>query len=240
MTELSKVIQPFLQLMNWLLPPSCLLCGAVNQQIICEGCISDLPYHHEYPTCYSCGAVLPKRVTVQILCGRCLQTKPYYTHTQALYCYEFPVNILIHAVKFRDNLGLLRTLAQFMADHYAFDGHPDVLIPIPLHPKRLRERGYNQALELARPISRVSGIPIDTQTCKRIKYTSRQTQLTAQERAKNLKDAFFVEPNAADWQHVVLIDDVVTTGTTVNELAKALYYAGVERIDVYCCARTSH
>jgi ComF family protein len=114
---------------------------------------------------------------------------------------------------------------------------PDVIMPVPLHPSRLRERGFNQALELAKPIGREFDIPIDTKSCKRIKATATQSTLDKKIRIKNMRGAFeIVQP--LDCKHLVLIDDVVTTGTTVNELAKILKANGVQRVDVWALART--
>jgi len=115
---------------------------------------------------------------------------------------------------------------------------PEIIIPVPLHRTRLRERGFNQALEIARPIARSLSIPVDYKSCERVRKTSAQSLLPAAERRKNIKGAFRVtRPIAA--RHVAILDDVMTTGHTVQELAATLRKAGVERIDVWVVARTS-
>lgn len=113
---------------------------------------------------------------------------------------------------------------------------PHYLLPVPLHPERLRERGYNQALELARPLSRILGIPIAHRLCTRRRATLAQTSLDGGERRRNLRGAFL--PSLGEMpRHVAIIDDVVTTGTTVEELARTLRLAGVEVVEVWACAR---
>ena len=113
---------------------------------------------------------------------------------------------------------------------------PEVIIPVPLHSSRYRERGFNQSLEIARILSRRLVIPLDYRSCSRIHATQAQTQLDAKERARNLKKAFAIT-KPLPYTHVAILDDVVTTGATVNELAKMLRQAGVKRIDVWACAR---
>jgi ComF family protein len=116
---------------------------------------------------------------------------------------------------------------------------PEVLIPVPLHVHRLRQRGYNQALEIARHLSRQLQIPLDTYSCQRVLDTPHQQGLSATERKRNLKQAFRVN-KPLGYRHVALIDDVMTTGTTLNILAALLRRQGVERIDNWCLARTPH
>jgi ComF family protein len=134
-----------------------------------------------------------------------------------------------------------RVLSKLMIERlmqvYAHSDLPEVIIPIPLHPRRLAERGFNQALELARPISKALRIPLAYRNFLRVRNTVTQTTLTKKYRAKNLKNAFVFKKYQA-FNHVALIDDVVTTGCTVNEMSRVLKKAGAKRIDVWCCART--
>lgn len=113
---------------------------------------------------------------------------------------------------------------------------PDILLPVPLHSSRLRQRGYNQALELARPIAKQLGLQLDTRSCTRKKLTSDQVGLSASKRKTNLKGAFEVNCSFKD-KHVAVIDDVMTTGSTVNELSQQLIRAGARQVDVWVCAR---
>ena len=124
-----------------------------------------------------------------------------------------------------------------MAQHLMIEPRPDVLIPVPLHPKRLRYRGYNQSLELAKCLTRQTGILFNHTACQRIKNTRPQVGLSAFDRQTNIKDAFTVRRLKPHWQHIAIIDDVMTTGGTVKELTNQLINAGVQRVDVWCCAR---
>jgi ComF family protein len=124
-----------------------------------------------------------------------------------------------------------------MGQRLIIQPRPQVLIPVPLHLTRLRQRGYNQSLELAKVIAKHTGIPIAFQACKRIRNTPPQTSLSGKQRQTNVKGAFEIIKIAPDWQHIALIDDVMTTGSTVAELARVFREAGVERVDIWCCAR---
>lgn len=114
---------------------------------------------------------------------------------------------------------------------------PEVIIPVPLHKARLRERGYNQALELARPVAHILQIPIDKHCCQRVKNTQAQSLLRAKERKQNIRGAFVVAETLS-YKHVAVIDDVITTGYTIREFCGKLRCAGVQRIDVWSCAKT--
>lgn len=111
-----------------------------------------------------------------------------------------------------------------------------MLIPVPLHPRRFRQRGFNQAVEIAKPISRRLNIPLNTHCCVRTRYTTPQFELPAKQRIKNLKNAFVVN-NPPNVNHIAIIDDIVTTATTVNELAMQFRKSGVEKVDIWSFAR---
>lgn len=177
----------------------------------------------------------------QPLCGACLTSPPAFDKTHTLFPYRDPIMQLIIKLKFGGALSHAQTLGQLMAkkirgEWYLNQALPDIIIPVPLHAKRLRERGFNQALEIARPISAQLNIPIDTKGVKRIRHTAAQSGLTAKERKQNIKNAFNVNGSYADL-HIAIIDDVVTTGQTMRELCQTLKNNGCKRIDVWCCAR---
>ncbi len=221
-----------LQVVFNLFSQTCYLCGNSSTEAICNPCKKYLPYQTN--TCLSCAKLLDEVG----ICPECKQNPPPYTHTQAIFSYTYPIDKLIKLAKFQQNLTILKLLANLMAQDLIMEPRPNVLIPVPLHSKRLRQRGYNQSLELAKIISKQSGIPVNTRACKRIKNTRPQTSLlNAQQREENLAKAFKIKKRLASWQHIVLIDDVMTTGTTVKQLALAFKAAGIARIDVWCCAR---
>ncbi len=176
-----------------------------------------------------------------LLCGQCLQKAPPFDVTYALYLYEAPITKLILALKFNQALVNARVLGELLAtaalqSWYKTRSLPTVIIPVPLHPTRLKERGFNQSLEIARPLAKALKLPIDTDHCKRNKVTAPQSTLLAAERRDNVKGAFTVSGHFAG-QHVAVIDDVITTGSTVTEFCNVLKQHGAQTIDIWCCAR---
>jgi len=221
---------------HWLFPQSCFLCGDISTKVICAACLADLPY--QGAACIYCAKSLDSEKITAEVCPQCRKELPPYTHTQALFSYTYPITTLIPVAKFHQNLAVLNLLGYLMAQFMVIEPRPDVLIPVPLHPRRLRQRGYNQSLELTKCITKETDIPLDNKACKRIKYTKPQTSLTSsQQRQENLIDAFQVISIKPHWQHIILIDDVMTTGSTVKELTLEFKKAGMKRVDVWCCAR---
>ncbi|MCL5801361.1 MAG: ComF family protein [Gammaproteobacteria bacterium] len=220
----------------WLYPPACVLCGsAVKEGDLCSGCAGELPYNAA--ACARCALPLPSAAE---LCGQCLQDLPSYDSAVSLFRYAYPADHLILRLKFQAQLHLARALGELLARHLKreIQTMPEIIIPVPLHRTRLRERGFNQALEIARPIARSLSIPVDYKSCERVRKTPAQSLLPAAERRKNIKGAFRVtRPIAA--RHVAILDDVMTTGHTVQELAATLRKAGVERVDVWIVARAA-
>ena len=222
-------------ILDWLYPPTCLLCGdpGHDRLDLCRPCAESLPYIEA--ACPRCA--LPLAAETPQLCGACQNTPPAFDAAHALFHYEEPARYLIRSLKFGARYPSGRLLGTLLAERLRDRAErPQALIPVPLHPGRYRERGFNQALEIARTVSRRLGIPLDLDACRRIRATPAQAQLSARERRKNLRRAFVARPNLA-YRHVAILDDVVTTGTTVNELAKTLRRAGVERIEIWACAR---
>ncbi len=220
---------------DWLFPPTCLLCGDAGYggRDLCAACFECLPYN--VPACPRCGQSLP--FEGDIPCGDCQKTPPAFDRTFALFRYEEPVRHLIHALKFHARYPCARLLGGMLGDALReVEEKPQCIIPVPLHLGRYRERGYNQATEIARAVSRRLQIPLDLHSCIRVHATQPQSELTSRQRLRNVKKAFaMAKPIKAE--HVAILDDVVTTGATVNELAKVLCMAGVKRIDVWACAR---
>ena len=209
---------------------------------ICLSCQTGLPF--QTLACYRCASPLHGIKDDMALCGRCLTDPPSYDRTLSAFRYAYPVDQLIHDLKFNRKLAIARLLGELMAQqitkrvHLTSPSLPQMIIPVPLHPARLRERGYNQATELARPIARALNIPIDYRHCQRPRATAIQSDLPASERPRNVKGVFSVVKKIPV-RHVVIVDDVMTTGATVAELATTLRNAGVEKIDVWVCARAA-
>ncbi|PKM13090.1 MAG: phosphoribosyltransferase [Gammaproteobacteria bacterium HGW-Gammaproteobacteria-3] len=222
---------------DYLLPPTCILCANPGEggMDICRACKDQLGKNT--PCCYRCGALFVQHTPRPLLCGACQKSPISFDETHAPFIYQGAIRYLISGLKFRAEFKNARLLAMLMAEHLAtLAEHPEFLVPVPLHPSRYRERGFNQALEIARTLGREMGIPVHFDGCIRQRNTPHQIDLASKQRRKNMKNAFAVRhfPNAG---HVAIIDDVMTTGATASELAMAMKRAGAARVDVWVCAR---
>ena len=159
------------------------------------------------------------------------------TETHAAFVYGFPLDRLVPRLKFHNDLAAGRLLSELMAEGFAALPKPLALVPVPLHATRLRQRGYDQALELAKPLAQALGIPLHADALLRQRATAAQSELDAEARQRNLRGAFALHAGHALPQHVALVDDVMTTGATLQAAAKALLRAGVVRVDAWVCAR---
>lgn len=219
-------------------PARCLLCGdpGCDDRDLCAACARVLPWNHA--ACLRCALPLPQAsASGSMVCGACLRRPPPVEATHAAFVYGFPVDRLLPRLKFHNGLASGRLLAQLGADRFADARRPDAVIAVPLHPARLRARGYDQALELARPLARRLGLPLRDDVLLRTRATAPQSRLDARARRGNLRHAFRVRTGAALPAHVALFDDVMTTGATVHAAAHALRRAGVARVDAWVCAR---
>ena len=216
-------------------PSRCLVCGERGhaRRDLCQPCAEALPWNRS--ACAHCALPLP--VDAGQRCGHCLRHASPLHVTHAACVYAFPVDHLLPRFKFHRDLAAGRLLAQLMADTFGAHERPQALVPIPLHRNRLRARGYDQALELARPLARALRIPLCADRLQRIRATSAQSELSASARHRNLRGAFGVRMGSVLPTHVALIDDVMTTGATLHAAAKALHRAGVARVDAWVCAR---
>ena len=229
---------------NWLdiiqdclLPPTCILCGnpGYGSRDICCACYAQLPRNNL--CCYRCAEILETPIIAPMLCGRCLSRTPAFDRSHAPFIHQGAIRHLIGSLKFGANYTNARLLGMLLVEHLTLNAErPELILPVPLHPARYRQRGFNQAIEIARTVAKEMLIPLDLSSCHRHRDTPHQTTLPAKKRRKNLKHAFsLVKPIHA--RHVAILDDVMTTGTTAHELAALLKKAGVNRVDVWVCAR---
>lgn len=222
---------------GWLWPPQCALCGRPGQQglDLCAACEADLPLNDN--VCEHCAEPLPRELTQPTLCGACLQRPPSFDACVAPFRYAFPIDRMIQRLKYGRELCHGRILGQLLARHLARrDTRPELVIPVPLASRRYRERGFNQARELAAPLCRSLELTLRSDLVTRLRETREQAGLDRTERSKNMRDAFaLVAPLHA--RHIAIVDDVVTTGSTVNDLSKLLRSAGAEWIEVWAVAR---
>lgn len=224
----------------------CVLCGSPSGRgmDLCVPCEGDLP--RITAACHRCAIPLPASET-QPLCGQCLSTKPPQTCAIALYAYDFPIDQLISQMKFSRQMKYARVLGQLLAQrlvhYYAEERLPDAIIPVPLSRQRLQERGFNQASLLAKPVAKALNIPLLKFHCVRSRHTEAQSGLGAKTRRDNVRNAFalrkpLVDKQQQGLQHIALVDDVMTTGATLESLAKTLLQHGIERLDFWTIART--
>jgi len=223
-----------------LLPQLCLCCGAVSQShSLCDDCRLDLPWTGN--ACPQCG--LP--ATSSGHCGRCLLHPPAFDRCIVPLQYQFPLPSLIARFKQRRRLSYGAALAQLLATHLQQTlpviELPELIVPVPLHWWRRARRGFNQAELIADDCGRALGITVDTRLLRRRYATPSQQSLGRQQRQRNLQAAFDITPqrrNGVMPRHVALVDDVVTTMSTCDALARLLKQHGVARVDVWAIART--
>jgi len=228
-----------LRIQGLLLPPSCVLCGDRGQPPVldlCRPCSDDLPANEH--ACSHCAAPLPASVAQEPVCGRCLRHAPRFDRAFVPYRYAYPLDQLLRAFKYRGVLAYGRVLGTLLAERAAAREArlPELIVPVPLHPSRHRERGFNQASELARPLAQRLGIGCEPRICRRIRATEDQTELDARSRRRNVRSAFEVQ-GTQGLRHVAILDDVLTTGSTANEIARVFKRAGVRTVEVWAIAR---
>ena len=219
----------------WLFPLRCIVCGEPGSagRDLCGPCHAALPW--QGPACPRCALPTPAGET----CGGCLPlASPPLEAVRAVFDYAFPLDRLLPRLKFHHDFAAGRVLVQCMVERLRAVPPPDAIIPIPLHHARLRRRGYDQALELARPLARALRLPLHANLLRRCKATGAQSRLDAEARRRNLHGAFVVHGGTPP-PHVVLVDDVMTTGATLEAAARALRRAGARRVDGWVCARVA-
>ena len=224
-----------LDALQFLLPTSCILCNGstLGGLCLCPGCLDDLPVHSI--SCNLCA--LP--IGAPGICGKCLRKPPAYDAVTSPWLYESPVSHLVQQLKYSHRFEVARLFAaQLFELAQSADSQPDLLISVPLHRTRLRRRGYNQAWEVTRRLSKLSGIPASHILCKRIRATPSQTGLTAKQRRHNLRDAFRVTEDVQGL-HIAVVDDVMTTGSTLQAIAEVLKQSGASKVTGLVAARAA-
>lgn len=232
MMPAMSIFQPG-SLLNRLLPPLCAFCSTpTGSSLCCDRCSALL--RRNRVSCGHCAS--PMHAAPGSLCGRCQVSPPPYFLAAAPLTYEFPVDTAIKAMKFRRHLYYLPVFGDLLASTIAqtFDDI-DALVPVPLHRWRHALRGFNQATELCRIIRRHTGLPI-VATVTRVRATKTQSGLSAEERRRNLRGAFSVS-GPMEFRHLLIVDDVMTTGATCSQLARVLLAAGADKVSVLTIAR---
>ena len=211
---------------------SCFLCRGKAGALLCEPCDADLPrLGAEF--CPRCALASPAGA----VCGRCLTQPPHYDATVAALAYRFPADVLVQALKFRAELALAPFLARLLAEKLRGTAAVDFILPVPLSARRLRERGYNQALEIARDLAGATRARLAPELCERPRDTPSQMDLPIAQRATNVRGAFEC-PRLIEGARIAVLDDVMTTGATLDEIAATLKRAGAARVVNWVVART--
>ena len=241
---------------------NCVLCTQnINQNInqnnknthpsihaVCRACLNDLPWHPK-TSCPQCGLESSASASINIVCGSCLNSPPDFDATKAVFLYAYPIDAMMQRYKYGNMLNLGDTFGEFLAEKAALDflnyNHIDLIIPMPMHPQRLKERGFNQALEIAKVLDKLlcknHKQKLDYKSVTRQTLTPPQASLPLKERVKNIKGAFKVNADKLDkiqGKRIAIVDDVMTTGASLNELAKTLKKAGASHVECWVIART--
>lgn len=215
------------------LPAQCLLCAAPARAAnLCEGCRADLPLLPS-PHCPVCA----EPTLAGEVCGACLAHPPRFDRVLAPAAYAYPLDRLIQSFKYSGNLPVAPLLAELMLPVIQAEPLPDVIVAMPLSTERLRERGFNQSLEIARLIGARIGVAVDTDACIRVRHSEAQSALPFKRRADNIKGAFVCMDDLGG-KSVAVVDDVLTTGSTLNEFARVLKARGAARVAGWVAART--
>lgn len=214
----------------------CLLCLAPCDTSLCLGCYEDLPWLGNH--CQQCALPLPH----QGICGHCLTQSPAFDQVWTPWLFESPIKELIHQFKYQGNLRSEHLLTSLTASYFhsrwqltPFDF--DLILPVPLHYRRLFMRGFNQAYQLANAIGKRLQHPVDNHVIRRMRHTLKQEGLSAKQRKTNLLHAFAINTSVKD-KHILLVDDVITTGATAQAISQLLKQQGAKTVNLICMART--
>lgn len=211
----------------------CVLCGSMSHSgLWCQACDAAMPYL-DMPHCPICAQPTPRGE----VCGHCLKKPPLFSRTIAVYIYQFPVDQLIQAMKYREQLALAQIFSEKLLQRTDKNCLPDYVIPMPLHPAKLKSRGFNQAQLIAALLAKSLHLPLLARACHRLRDTPSQTSLPWKERSKNMRGAFGCNIDLSG-RHVALVDDVFTTGASLNALADAVQKQGAREISAWVVART--
>lgn len=232
---MSSLVNLSRNLLDWLIPQSCLLCAAKAQQALCPPCRRELPWLRQ--ACRVCALPL----TTGDVCPECLHKTPSFNCCVAAFEFAQPVGGLINQFKhqrnYRNGKVLSEALVERVQSHYMSQRLPEAIVPIPSHWRRLLQRGFNQAVFVGQELQTALSLPL-LPCLRRNHATTRQQGMDRKARLKNLQQAFATKPSSSLPRHVALVDDVLTTGATTEAASQVLKNAGIETVDVWVLART--
>lgn len=228
-----------------ILKQHCVLCDssidapATNIHAVCTACLNDLPWHPK-TACPQCGLASNGTGLNRTVCGSCISSPPDFDATYAVFLYAFPIDAMMLRYKYGNSLNLGDSFAMFLSEKVFLEDHTqniDLIMPMPMHQQRLKERGFNQAHEIAKVLTKKHKDKLDFKSAIRQTLTPPQASLPLKERVKNIKGAFKVDGDFTG-KRVAIVDDVMTTGASLNELAKTLKKAGAAHVECWVIART--
>lgn len=232
------------RLAPFFLPPQCGCCGDFLEGLargICPRCLADIHWIRP-PFCNVCGVPFRTFESANHPCGTCLTRKSHFAEARAVASYDGPLQKMIHRWKYEGKSSLTSLFGDWLWEGLRSHWSPssfDLILPVPLHEERLRERGFNQALLLAKALSRRTGIPHERRVLRKKKATHPQVHLSRREREREIRGAFVVkDPLAVKGKRILLVDDVFTTGATANECSRVLRVGGASSVHVLTLART--
>lgn len=219
---------------NRLFINQCIFClqSCSNKLAVCNGCLSDLPM---LQSCCSICAISLTTANKNLVCGNCQKKRPSFNQVQAAFHYQFPIDHFISLIKYKNKPQYISSLVKLATDNLSYPTGADMLIPIPMYRLNLIQRGFNQAELIARHLSSFFNIPLNTTLLKKIRPTKKQMTLKRTERLKNKQLAF--QCTELNDSHVVLVDDVITTGATLEAATRVMLQAGASRVDAIVIAR---
>ncbi len=227
------------KVLNFFFPPTCSICKITSDTSInlCSNCKNNMKINS--CCCDICGEPLSNNTQDKIICGKCLNLTPYFDHVFSPFIYENNISQIIQQLKYGRKLANSHILAEvFLSElRNATEIMPEALIPVPIHKSKIKKRGYNQSIEIFHHVAKQLHIPFEKTCCQKIKNTDSQSTLSAKERQNNIKNSFkIIKP--VNYKHVAIVDDVITTGATANELSRLIKQHGVARVDIWACARS--
>ena len=228
---------------DFFFPPRCLLCRkfliAPHETYFCRPCSEALPLISG-PLCPCCGMPFVSQEGADHLCSRCIGKAPAFDTARAVGIYAGALKQAIHLFKYNSRSLLAAPLGTVLAQQGRglLEHEHDVIMPVPLHARRIRQRGFNQSLVLARQVGKLWDVAVAAEGLERTRWTDPQTMLHERQRLRNVRDAFSCRATAVEKKSILLVDDVYTSGSTVNECAKVLKRNGARRVDVLTLART--
>lgn len=223
------------EVFDLIFPPVCINCRKVGD-ILCQNCLTDTPWIDE-PICPACGRILAAPAES---CPICLDHPLPLQQIRAAVAFEGLIPNVVHQMKYNGFFALAQPLADMMIEAWPrWQSDVDLVMPVPLHPQRQKKRGYNQSDLLVKRFCQRLNLPHDLQSLRRLRATPPQVGLNAAERRVNVKDAFLLTGNGLAGRHVMLVDDVCTTGSTLSAATEVLLAAGVDRVSAYCVARAT-